>query len=248
MMSELALLPSARSLHRWDATATVYVVVVVGAGLFAGQQIWSLAELHRGLLDAADALDLTARAIGLVGQVPLIGSGADQLAGSVADTSAQIRTSAVAARADVRSLALVIGAAIALLPIVPVLVLYVPLRWPGSGSCAGCAACSPINPTRSSSSTSHARRCTACPTPNCAASPAHRGGTSTRAATSCSPQPSCAAWACDRPRAGAGTRRWRRAAESEAAVPPTEVVSRRPLHQQVGPCGGGRRCGASGSW
>ncbi len=68
MMSELALLPSARSLHRWDATATVYVVVVVGAGLFAGRQIWSLAELHRGLLDAADALDLTARAIGLVGQ------------------------------------------------------------------------------------------------------------------------------------------------------------------------------------
>ena len=128
MMSELALLPSARSLHRWDATATVYVVVVVGAGLFAGRQIWSLAELHRGLLDAADALDLTARAIGLLGQVPLIGSGADQLAGSVADTSAQIRTSAVAARADVRSLALVIGAAIALLPIVPVLVLYVPLR------------------------------------------------------------------------------------------------------------------------
>ncbi len=65
------------------------------------------------------ALDLTARAIGLVGQVPLIGSGADRLAGSVADTSAQIRTKAVAARADVRSPALVI---------VPVLVLCLPLR------------------------------------------------------------------------------------------------------------------------
>jgi hypothetical protein len=105
-----------------------YAVVVIGAGLFAGRQIWALAELHRGLLDAADALDLTARAIGLLGQVPLVGSGADQLAGSVAETSAQVRTNATAARANVRSLAVVVGAVIALLPIVPILVVYVPLR------------------------------------------------------------------------------------------------------------------------
>jgi hypothetical protein len=128
MMSELALLPSARSLRWWDIATTVYVVAVVGAGLFAGWQIWTLAELHRGLLDAADALDLTARAIGLLGQVPVVADGAAQLVRSVTETSAQVRTSAGTARSDVRSLAVVVGATIALLPIVPVLVLYLPLR------------------------------------------------------------------------------------------------------------------------
>lgn len=128
MMAELALLPSARTVRRWDAAIVVYLLVVVGAGLLAGRQIWALAQLHLGLLDAADALDLTARAIGLLGQVPVVGAGADQLAGSVADTSGQVRTSAVAARADVRSLAVVVGASVALLPTVPVLLMYVPLR------------------------------------------------------------------------------------------------------------------------
>ncbi len=127
-MSELALLPSARSVRRWDAVVVAYAIAVVGAGLFAGRQIWALAELHRGLLDAADALDLTARAIGLLGQVPLVGSGADQLAGSVAETSAQVRTNAATTRANVRSLAVAVGATIALLPLVPVLGVYVPLR------------------------------------------------------------------------------------------------------------------------
>jgi hypothetical protein len=128
VISELALLPSGRTVRRWDVVAMAYVVVSVALGMVAGVQLWSLAELHRGLLEAAQALELTSRAIALVGNIPVIGDGADELAGSVRDTSVQVRTSAVTAAADVRALAVVVGVALVLVAVVPVLALYLPLR------------------------------------------------------------------------------------------------------------------------
>jgi hypothetical protein len=121
-------LPSRRAVRLGDAVAVTYVLLCVAAGVVAGLQIWALAELHRGLVQTAEAFDLTARAIGAVGNVPVIGGGAGQLAGSVQDAATQIREGALAARAQIRTLALVVGAAIAALPLVPVLGLYLPLR------------------------------------------------------------------------------------------------------------------------
>jgi hypothetical protein len=128
MMSELALLPSGRAIRRWDLLATAYILLCAAFGVAAGLHLWALAELHRGLLEASNALDLTARAIALLGEVPVVGSGADQLAGSVRDTAGQVRASALGARTDVRVLAVVVGAAVALLPVIPVLAVYLPLR------------------------------------------------------------------------------------------------------------------------
>jgi hypothetical protein len=128
VISELALLPSGRTLRRWDVAVLAYTALFVLLGVVAGVQLWSLADLQRGLLEATEALDLTARAIALLGEVPLVGEGADQLAGSVRDTSAQVRTSAAAAASDIRALAVVVGLAIVLVPVLPVLVLYLPLR------------------------------------------------------------------------------------------------------------------------
>ena len=128
MVSELALLPSDRTLRRWDLAATVYILASLAVGAVAGWQIWSLAELHRSLLEAADALTLTARAVGLVGEVPLVGAGADQLAGSITDTAEEVRRNAVTVRTQVHALAVIVGVAVALLPTVPVVAVYLPLR------------------------------------------------------------------------------------------------------------------------
>ncbi|HXV92723.1 MAG TPA: hypothetical protein VD813_05455 [Pseudonocardia sp.] len=128
MTGELALVPSARTLRRWDAAAVLTAALFVGLGVAAGVQVWQLAELHRGLVQAADALDLTARAIALLGEIPLIGSGAGELAASVRDTAVEVRGSAAAARGDLRTLAVVIGTALAALALLPLLLAYVPLR------------------------------------------------------------------------------------------------------------------------
>jgi hypothetical protein len=128
VMSELALLPSRRTVRRWDLTAAVTVVVFAALGVLTALHVWALAELDAGLLRAADALDVTAQAIGLLGEVPLVGDGAGELAGSVQETAVDIRSSVGAARADVQALAVLLGVAVAALPIVPLLLAYLPLR------------------------------------------------------------------------------------------------------------------------
>jgi hypothetical protein len=123
-----ALLPTRRSVRGCDVAVAIYALVCLTLGVVVGMHVWALAELHRGLLEAADALDLTARAIALLGDVPFVGPSANELAGSVTDTSTQVRASALDARADVRVLAVLVGTAVGVLPVVPMLAVYVPLR------------------------------------------------------------------------------------------------------------------------
>ncbi|MDT0352612.1 hypothetical protein [Pseudonocardia charpentierae] len=76
MVSELALLPSDRTLRRWNRTAAVYMLASPAVDAAVGWPLWSLAELHPSLPEAADALTLTAGAvavaIALLPTLPLI--------------------------------------------------------------------------------------------------------------------------------------------------------------------------------
>lgn len=128
MMSELALVPSARTMRRWDLAAALCGTLVVVLGFLAGLQVWQLAELHRGLLGAAEALDTTSRALGLLEDVPIVGGGADELAGEVATTAAQVRAGALGARSDVRTLGLLLMVGIVVLGLLPLLLVYLPVR------------------------------------------------------------------------------------------------------------------------
>lgn len=129
MISEFALVPSRRTIRRLDVVSVVLVLGFAALGLVAGLELWSLAQLHRALFDAAAALEATGRAIELVAGVPFIGDDAQRLAGEVIRTAAQVRVDALEARQRVRVLAVVVGAVIALVALVPVAVLYLPLRW-----------------------------------------------------------------------------------------------------------------------
>jgi predicted PurR-regulated permease PerM len=127
-MSELALLPSRRTVRRWDLAAVLAVLVFGTLGALLARYVWLLAEQDAGLLRATDALDTTSRAIGLLGQVPFVGDGAGQLADSVAATAADVRTSVAAARADLHAVAVLLGTTVLALPVVPLLLVYLPLR------------------------------------------------------------------------------------------------------------------------
>ncbi|MCX6462273.1 MAG: hypothetical protein NTW05_01580 [Pseudonocardiales bacterium] len=111
-----------------DVVVASTVAGFAALGLVVGAQLWGLAELHRGLLDAAVALESTGRAIGLVADVPLLGEGAGSLAGDVTAAAADVRAQAVAARDGVRAVAIGVGATIVLLGLLPAAVLWLPLR------------------------------------------------------------------------------------------------------------------------
>lgn len=127
-MAELALLPSRRALRRLDALAVVTVVVFAALGVLAWTRIADLARIGAGLADVAASLDLAARAIALLGEVPVVGESADRLSGSVARAASSVAANAAEVGASVTVLAVVVGLAIALLPLPLVLGVYLPLR------------------------------------------------------------------------------------------------------------------------
>lgn len=127
-MSEFALRPSRRTVRRWDLAAAATMVVFTVLGVLTTRYVWQLAELDAGLLRAADALDVTGQAIGLIEQVPVVGDGAGELAATVGDTAEDVRGSVAAARTDLRALGVLLGVIVVALPGVPLLLVYLPMR------------------------------------------------------------------------------------------------------------------------
>ncbi len=122
-----ALLPSRRAVRLLDAVIGASVVVSVGLGVLTGVELARLATLGVALQDAASALERTGRALGSVAGVPVIGGQVGQLAEGVVTTAADVRSGAVQAVGAVQVLAIVVGIAVALVP-VPLLAAYLPFR------------------------------------------------------------------------------------------------------------------------
>lgn len=127
-MSELALTPSRRAIIWCDVAVGATTALFAALGVLAGAQVAALADLHHTLLEAAHALDLTARAVGLVDGVPFIGDDAGLLADSVRETATSVRASATRVHDDLRAVGVLVGVVIAAIPIIPLVLLYAPLR------------------------------------------------------------------------------------------------------------------------
>ncbi|WP_219416293.1 hypothetical protein [Pseudonocardia nigra] len=128
-MGELALLPSRRALRRLDALAVLTVLGFAAIGVAAGVLLADLARLGTGLGDVARSLDLAARGLSLLAEVPVVGEPAGRLSDSVAEAAGSVATTATEVRGSMGTLAVVVAVALALLPLPLVLGVYLPLRW-----------------------------------------------------------------------------------------------------------------------
>lgn len=128
MTAQWALGPSARAVRRLDAIAALVVAVFVTLGVLAGIEMARLAGFNSSLLNAASALDQVGRSLAAIARVPFVGASIGPLTNSVQQTAASIRTDAASAVAGVHALAVVVGLAIAVVPLAPVLCCYLPLR------------------------------------------------------------------------------------------------------------------------
>ncbi len=124
----LALTPAARGIRRLDAAVVALVVIFTGLGVLAGVELTRLVRFSASLLDAATALDQIGHTLGVPAQLPLVGPRIGPVAASVQQTAASTRGNAVEAAASVHVLAVVIGVAIAAVPMAPLLGGYLPLR------------------------------------------------------------------------------------------------------------------------
>lgn len=102
--------------------------VVMGALVY--DNVRGLAELSVPVIKASRALEETAEGLDRVASIPLVGDAAnlDAIKVRVREAAAGARASARDSRENVRTLAWLLGVSIALVPTLPLLAIYLPIR------------------------------------------------------------------------------------------------------------------------
>ncbi len=120
--------PDQRGQALQDSLVAFWVVLWLAMGVLTGFQVWSLSDLSESAAASGRAADRAGEGLQQVSDLPLIPDGVGELAASVREAATEIQQSAVDIRANVRRLSVLLGVSIAVVPIVPVVVWYVPGR------------------------------------------------------------------------------------------------------------------------
>lgn len=128
MIAELALLPDRRAVRRMDLAAAGWAAVFLALGVVAGVELWRLSRIQDTLHRVNSAVGAAGAAVGLFASVPVVGSGAGRLATTIDNAAAAVNAGADQVGSSARVLAVVMGLALTLTGIAPLLVIYLPLR------------------------------------------------------------------------------------------------------------------------
>lgn len=117
--------------RRWVVAADVLVVAWIAAWLFMGvrvhDEVEGLTELSATISRAGGAVEETGRALDEL-NVPFVGDRIDEAATRVVDVGRDTRLSGRTARDSISDLSTLLGVSVALIPLSPILFLYVPVR------------------------------------------------------------------------------------------------------------------------
>ncbi len=119
-----------RRVVTYDLLLLVWAGIWLAMGALVYDNVRGLGELSVPVIKASRALDETAKGLDSISSIPLIGDAAnlDAIRARVAEAGREARASARESRENVRTLAWLLGISIALVPTLPLLVLYIPLR------------------------------------------------------------------------------------------------------------------------
>jgi hypothetical protein len=118
----------ASTLRRWDGVALFWVVLWLVVGCWSGVQIHQLTGLADSTVSSGRALATAGQALSTLAEVPVIGETTGRLGDEVSQTAEDITAGGERAGRSVRVLGVLVGLSIALGPVGPVLLLYLPLR------------------------------------------------------------------------------------------------------------------------
>lgn len=119
---------SARAMRRLDVALVIWAAFWIGVAAYTAYEVAALRTLSRTVVRAGVATESTGHALGAVGHLPFVGGRISQLAAQAVAAGASARASGAATAATIDHLAILLGIVIALIPTVPLLTLYVPLR------------------------------------------------------------------------------------------------------------------------
>ena len=119
---------SARAMRRLNVGLAFWAVLWIGIAAWTAYEVASLRTLSHTVVKAGTATESTGHALAAVGHLPFVGGQISHLAAQAIAAGASARTSGAATATTIDELAFLLGIAIALIPTVPLLALYIPLR------------------------------------------------------------------------------------------------------------------------
>ncbi len=120
-------LPNGRSVLVLDAIVIAWTAVWIAVGITVADSVYGLTELSGTFRSVGNAVGEVGRTLGGV-NLPLVGAPLDRAAGAVQEAGRDIVSSGLAARGEIERTSLLLGLAVALVPTLTLLLLYVPAR------------------------------------------------------------------------------------------------------------------------
>jgi hypothetical protein len=118
---------SARTMRRLNVALAIWAACWIGIAAYTGYEVASLRTLSHTVVKAGAATESTGHALAAIGHLPFVGGQITQLADLAIAAGARARASGASTATSVDRLAILLGIAIALIPTVPLLALYLPL-------------------------------------------------------------------------------------------------------------------------
>lgn len=119
---------SARAMRRLNVALAIWALFWIGIAAYTAYEVAALRTLSHTVVKAGAATESTGHALAAVGHLPFVGGRISDLAAQAIAAGASARSSGAATATTIDRLAVLLGIAIALIPTVPLLALYVPLR------------------------------------------------------------------------------------------------------------------------
>lgn len=118
----------AKTIRALDVGVIAWTVVWLSLSVITGLEVRSLRQLSTTLVRSSDVLADTADVLASIEDVPLLGSRVTDVQSSVRDAAESARQSGLDTHDNIEDLAVLLGVLIFLVPLLPVLFLYLPLR------------------------------------------------------------------------------------------------------------------------
>ncbi len=128
LVRNLAMTANEKDLKTWDGILAFWVVFWFAMGVATAAMIWGLSGLAQSAVQSGQALNSAGEALESLSAIPVIGEAPAAVGTQVRETASGIVTNGQQAEARLHVLAILLGVAVAVLPITPVIGFYVPVR------------------------------------------------------------------------------------------------------------------------
>jgi hypothetical protein len=115
-------------MRRLNVAIAIWAAFWIGIAAYTAYEVAALRTLSHTVVKAGTATVSTGHALAAIGHLPFVGGRISTLAAQAVAAGASARASGASTSTTIDQLAVLFGIAIALIPTVPLLALYVPLR------------------------------------------------------------------------------------------------------------------------